>query len=156
VREGKGVKAEHRKSEEGGADLVDTRKRERIREANGWKSMKKEVRDRQGWSSGWNLECDYSRREKNRGTYDSIEWGHICRVALCRILHSSASSDLLDATSKPLRRKERAQWRNRSTRGKREKVERERERENVREKLSPLLCGLVPELYRHIVLPAEQ
>jgi len=35
VREGKAVKAEHRKSEEGGADLVDTRKRERIREANG-------------------------------------------------------------------------------------------------------------------------
>ena len=49
-------------------------------------------------------------RKTRGGTYDSIEWGHICRVVLCGILHSSASSDLLDATSKPSRRKERAKW----------------------------------------------
>lgn len=42
-------------------------------------------------------------RERNQGTYDSIEKGHICRAALCRALHSSASSDLFDATSNPSR-----------------------------------------------------
>lgn len=53
-------------------------------------------------------ETDRERRrnrekERNQGTYDSIEKGHICRAALCRALHSSASSDLFDATSNPSR-----------------------------------------------------
>lgn len=79
-------------------------------------------------SAGMKLGARLLEKREKRGTYDSIERGHICRVALCRTLHSSASSDLLDATSNPLRRKERAKWRSRSREETREWREREKEK----------------------------
>jgi len=67
-----------------------------------------------------------TRQERKPGyPDDSIERGHICHVALCRALRSSASSDLLGATSSPSRRKERAKWR---------EVDHRRERERERER----------------------
>jgi len=77
-----------------------------------------------GSSGAMGMRRATTRRERKPGyPDDSIERGHICHVALCRALRSSASSDLLGATSSPSRRKERAKWR---------ELNRARERERER------------------------